>query len=229
MTQANIRGPHYGSERILLLRQQIRQYLCEPSFSDGITAGRPLFDACILWEYRTRTMLAGSGASAAKLSGFLGQLALQGKLPRPQQNAKHLLETDGGCVLLSYELWESSGVPVAVSFPIDAKAAAEVCKAFVPRLSVHLSTDQRHEKRTDGGQIMRLGMLFDLIAAARDTLLPPIHRAEALAAIFGLTREQFDLSAQFPPSEPSALVPLLCRLLETASNYCKGSNCYEKV
>lgn len=228
MTHENKRGPSNGSERILLLRQQIRQYLCEPSFSDGVTVGNPLFDACILWKYRTRTALAGCG-SAAELSAYLARLALQGRLPRPQQNAKHLFETDEGCVLLSFELWETTGLPIAVSFPIDAKAAAEVCKAFVPRLSVWLSTDKNREKPIDGVQIMRLGMLFDLIAAARDTLLPPSHRAEALAAIFGLTREQIDYSELCPPSDPAALVPLLCRLLETASNHCKGSNCYEKV
>jgi hypothetical protein len=217
------------TDRIPVLRQQIRQYLAEPCFSNGLTREAPLFDGCILWKCRTQTPIAGCGSAAKELAALLTHWALCGKLAKPQRNTKSLYATDTGCVMLSFEFFEASDLLVAVSFPIDVKAVAEVCKAFVPRLSVHLSDEKACEKAVDGVQIMRLGMLFDLIAAARDELLPINHRAEALAAIFGISDDVPELTKLASPSDPSALVPLLCSLLETASKSCEGSNLYEKV
>lgn len=210
------------------LRQQIQGYLREPSAA-AVPAAQPLFDACVLWDVHSASPIASCGNASASLVAFLEQKTRKRELPKPRQNATVFFESDTGCVFLSHELWERTGLLFAMSLPIASSAAAAAYRAFAKGQTVHVLGAQSSEKVTDGEQIMRLAALFDLIFATRDRLLPNALRAEALAAIFGLTSEQFSAKEIPPLSETGALVALIRSLMEASQNKIKGSELYEKV
>ena len=215
------------TDRLLRLRQQIQGYLREPTAEKATTS--PLFDACILWDPRKETPLASCGRSARTLAQILAQKARSRELPRPTRNAKIFFESETGCVFLSYELWEMTGLIFAMSLPIAANAAVSTCRLFESGKNARVLGAQAAEKRTDEAQIMRLAALFDLIEATRDKQFPQELRAEALAAIFVLSEKNVDQKAIPSSAEANALVDLLCRLMQTATMQEKEGDLVEKI
>lgn len=215
------------TDRLLQLRQQIQGYLREPTAEKATTS--PLFDACILWDPRREAPIASCGKSANALARILAQKARSRELPRPSRNATLFFESETGCVFLSYELWEIAGLIFAMSLPISANAAVSTYRLFESGKKARLLGQKTAEKRTDDVQIMRLAALFDLIEATRDKQFPQELRAEALAAIFGLSEKHVDQKAIPSSAKADAIVNLLCRLMQAATMQEKEGDLVEKI